>query len=151
MKFVVLVLSGLGSFEQTSGWDFSKEFFLFYSCHCGKKHKRGPWQRNWLTKKEKQALVCRQIAPTRKADQGLFATTAAQYQWWHCELQRVQLWNTDPGEMEGAAAQVSQVVNVVHHLLGRSRMARRPNTWIFTTSRQPRSRDATNDFTDRET
>lgn len=29
MKFVVLVLSSLGSFEQTSGSDFSKNFFCF--------------------------------------------------------------------------------------------------------------------------
>lgn len=90
MRFTVLVLSSLGSSEQTSGSDFSKNLFvcLFYFYHCGKRDKRGPWQRNWVTRKGRQAFVCKQIAPTRRAEWVLFAATAAQLG--QCELQRVQ-------------------------------------------------------------
>lgn len=46
MKFVDLVLSSLGRSEHTSGSNFSKKYFLFCSCHCGKRDKTGPWQKN---------------------------------------------------------------------------------------------------------
>lgn len=52
--------------------------------------------------------------------------------------------------MEGAATQVSQVVNVVHSREEWDRtQAKRLD--IVHHFRQPRSRDATSDFTDKET